>query len=155
MDAETFAAVIGLVSVYVVAFKLLKPKPKKQVFEYTTELSDQIEKVAYINNKIKEWEQLQQEIRLSDEHHHKAINLSWTTTAGHEKNCSSWIGDGGRSEEKMLLLSQENIEQLIEQLSIEIPKLTSKSREVKLLPCRHFPTEPKSRSHVYNIDKTI
>lgn len=123
MDLETLAAIIGMGGIYYLAFRLFKPKPKKQLFQYTSELSDQIEKIAYINNKIHEWEQLQTEIRLSDEHHHKAINLSWTTAAGIEQNCSSWVGDGSRSEEKMLLLSQENIEQLKEDLSYEIQKL--------------------------------
>lgn len=108
-------------------FVLWKNGKKKQKQKYTTEISDTIEKLNYINKQIHACEELLQEIRLTDDHHHKNFTLNWTTETDLIKEADIWVDGSSKTTEQLKALAEGKREELITSLFREIEKLPKRS----------------------------
>lgn len=102
-------------------FFLRRHKPRG---EYSADLADRINRIAYINKQIGECEDLLTEIKLTDLHQVKNIPLHWQTVAGVNHKADIFIsGDGGEVTRKLVDLTKARRRELITSLFTELSKL--------------------------------
>lgn len=95
----------------------------KRKQKYTTELSDRIERCAYINRQIHACEELLLAIRMSDQHHQKNIQLTWKTETELIKEADIWVDGTSQTTEQLKILTECKMEELITSLFKELGKM--------------------------------
>lgn len=119
MDSMALALLTFWVTVFVLLWKLGGNKRKQK---YTTEISDRIERCAYINKQIHACEELLFTIRMSDQHHQKNIQLTWKTETELIKEADIWVDGSSWTTEQLKRLTEGKIEELTTSLFKELDK---------------------------------
>lgn len=119
MDSTTIVLLIFWAAVIVLCRKLGSDKRKQK---YTTEISDRIERCAYINKQIHACEELLFTIRMSDQHHQKNIQLTWKTETELIKEADIWVDGSSWTTEQLKRLTEGKIEELTTSLFKELDK---------------------------------
>ena len=119
MDSMMMALLIFWTGIFILFFR----RKRKENRKYTTETSDRIEKMHYINAQIHACEELLTEIDLCDEHHHKNVSLTWTTETDLVKKADIWVDGSSRTTEQLRELTLDKMEELASSLFAEMDKL--------------------------------
>ena len=128
MDRETTAAIIMMLAVwgfmlYLILKRIIRNANKRKQ-KYTTKLADSIEKCHYIKRQIDACEELLLAIRMSDEHHQRNIQLTWTTETELIKNADIWVDGSSQTTEQLRALAESKVEELITSLFIELDRIS-------------------------------
>ena len=90
---------------------------------YSTELSNQIRQIQYINDQLQAVEELIIDIETSDSHHHKNVRLDWQTSYGKNLSADVWVDGDSIVTAQALALAEERERELTAALFREIDKL--------------------------------
>lgn len=92
---------------------------------YSTELSNQIRQISYLNDQLQAVEELIIDIETSDSHHHKNVQLAWQTSYGKNLSADVWVDGDSIVTAQALALAEERERELTAALFAEIDKLSA------------------------------
>lgn len=91
---------------------------------YSSELSNQIRQISYLNDQLQAVEELIIDIETSDSHHHKNVRLDWQTSYGKNLSADVWVDGDSIVTAQALALAEERERELTAALFAEIDKLS-------------------------------
>ena len=144
MDTMTIALLAFWGAFFVVVWKVGKDKRKQK---YTTEISDRIERCAYINKQIHACEELLFTIRMSDQHHQKNIQLTWKTETELIKEADIWVDGSSWTTEQLKRLTEGKIDELTTSLFKELNKFPKMRHTNVILSTLLQPIQGRGSDH--------